>query len=398
LFVYLFANITLTLMQLPLDTNIAFIFKSHRINHTKNFFLIVSLFIEKKTCCLAKCASFKSGVQYESNYKKLLRFFGMEASEKFVEAISSLIVFTVLDFFYREKTCYFVLDRTNWKIGKFNINPLFIGIVLGSFYVPICWISLNKRGNSSLNERVVLVDKLIKLIKFFNFKHEMVLLGDREFVGDEWFEYLHSKHITFVMRLRINMYKNLVANQLKKNPKNILTYIQKQIKRRGYFRTEICINNQTFYYIGLPNTNLEDNSPFVCFISDKYNPQWVENAYKKRWNIEVFFKHVKTNGFNLEDMNLVQMEKIQLMVAVVSYTYVICIREGKLAEEKKVIPIKRSSKTGKTWKSESLFRLGLRKIEEKIPAKNSLVDYIMDILHFTFALYNIITNKLKYYA
>ncbi len=111
-----------------------------------------------------------------------------------------------------------------------------------------------------------------------------------------------------------------------------------------------------------------------------------------------FFKHIKMNGFNLEDMNLVQMENIQLMVAVVSYEYVMWIREGKLAEEEKVIPIKRSSKTGKTWKSESLFRLGLRKIEEKIPAKNSLVDYIMDILHFTFALYNIITNKLKYYA
>lgn len=367
-------------------------FRFQRIEKVKNFLLLVELFLQKQTCCLSKCASFSSDVQYQSNYKKLLRFFSMKNSEAFGEGISALILCTVVEFLKQENTFYFALDRTNWKIGKHNINPLFIGIIIGSFFVPLCWIPLDKKGNSNTEERIKLVDilmcKLIKLIKFKDYNRSFVIIGDREFVGEEWFDYLGKNGIHFVMRLRINMYQNLIANKLKKDPKKVLKYIEKQVNEKGFFVISIYINEKKYYYIALPNTQKgsQDSSPFCCFISDKKNAKWVQNTYQKRWKIEVFFKDCKTNGFHLEEMNLVQMGKVELMLGVVSFAYVLCMREGQIAEEIQAIPIKVDRKRGKKWKSESTFRLGLREMERLVSLKNNLVNHIIKLLAYIFQL------------
>ncbi|MGB1243730.1 MAG: transposase [Chitinophagales bacterium] len=51
--------------------------------------------------------------------------------------------------------------------------------------------------------------------------------------------------------------------------------------------------------------------------------QTIRKTYQQRWQIEVFFKHCKTNGFNLEDMNVTQTNKVMLMVAIVGCAYVL---------------------------------------------------------------------------
>ena len=53
------------------------------------------------------------------------------------------------------------MDRTNWKIGKKNINVLFIGMLLkNKTYIPLIYEPLgDKRGNSSQEERIKMLEK-----------------------------------------------------------------------------------------------------------------------------------------------------------------------------------------------------------------------------------------------
>ena len=106
---------------------------------------------------------------------------------------------------------HLVLDRTNWKIGKKNINILTLGILFKDCFIPLCWQQLNKRGNSNFSERKNLMDRFIKLWGQAGKRIKgMVLVADREFIGPDWFNYLSKNNLSFVFRLKENMYFELV--------------------------------------------------------------------------------------------------------------------------------------------------------------------------------------------
>ena len=75
--------------------------------------------------------------------------------------------------------------------------------------------------------------------------------------------------------------------------------------------------------------------------------------------IEHCFKQLKSNGFNLEAMNIGGKAKQNLMLAVMVFTYVLSVLEG-LKDYKKIALKKYAD--GTTSKAISVFRNGLDKI------------------------------------
>src|SRR5262247_4849121 len=90
------------------------------------------------------------------------------------------------------------LDRTNWKVGAVELNILMLSIVYRGVGVPVVWIVLPKAGNSDTGERITVMEIFLDL---FDAKNAACLLGDREFVGREWFRFLKRHRIKFQMRL-----------------------------------------------------------------------------------------------------------------------------------------------------------------------------------------------------
>lgn len=134
------------------------------------------------------------------------------------------------------------------------------------------------------------------------------------------------------------------------------------------------MQGEDYTYLVLPNTGKRKGTDeFVVLLSDKHDKEEISQAYRKRWGIEVFFLHCKTNGFNLEDLNLKDFGKVQLMMALVAVAYVLALVNGLINEEKKPIALKMSR--GKNWKSVSLFRLGFDNL------KNAVL-FLVDLLHF----------------
>lgn len=55
-----------------------------------------------------------------------------------------------------------IIDRTNWKFGKANINIFMLGVSYKNVAYPLMFKMLNKRGNSSCEERIDLIKKYIE--------------------------------------------------------------------------------------------------------------------------------------------------------------------------------------------------------------------------------------------
>jgi hypothetical protein len=77
------------------------------------------------------------------------------------------------------------------------------------------------------------------------------------------------------------------------------------------------------------------------------------------------FKHLKTNGFNLEDMSLTDLKKIRLMISLVVVAYVLAIREGIIQEKVQKVRIIKY-KNGDKLPAISIFRNGLQSISNQI--------------------------------
>jgi hypothetical protein len=58
------------------------------------------------------------------------------------------------------------------------------------------------------------------------------------------------------------------------------------------------------------------------------NASKAAQLYAKRWKIECLFRHLKTNGHNLEGLNFKDTKKNLLMMAIVTTAPILAIREG----------------------------------------------------------------------
>ncbi|MBK6930270.1 MAG: transposase [Saprospirales bacterium] len=106
----------------------------------------------------------------------------------------------------------------------------------------------------------------------------------------------------------------------------------------------------------------------MIFLTTLPNAQKAAHLYAKRWKIECLFRHLKTNGYNLEDLNLKELNKSLLMMAIVTTAYILAIREG--WKRRRRIPTQRYQ-DGSEAPEVSIFREGkngfnLNKIRAKL--------------------------------
>ena len=138
-----------------------------------------------RTVNLSHLASqFPGKALHASSYRRLQRFFQHVRLDGDVVA---QLIFRLPDL---RGPQLLALDRTNWKLGKTDINILVLAIVTRRFKVPLMWSFLSHRGNSSTRQRIDLIERYLRV---FGVSSIEALLADREFVGDGWMTYLIEK-------------------------------------------------------------------------------------------------------------------------------------------------------------------------------------------------------------
>ena len=70
------------------------------------------------------------------------------------------------------------------------------------------------------------------------------------------------------------------------------------------------------------NVKPDYKEPYVFFITNVQEASKAVECHTQRWKIECCFRHLKSNGFNVEAMNFKDDRKIELLMGVVVTAYV----------------------------------------------------------------------------
>ena len=365
-------------IQLPPVGKIKSYFPEHRQENVRKFLLLVQLVIMARTVCIYKLRSKvglvtgKKKLNSDSVYTKLVRFFRIGNVDAFCVGVFRLILQLLGDY----TGAYVAIDRTNWKIGTVNVNVLAIGLVLPNrVFIPFLWKNLEKKGNSSTAERKELLRRFLDAWGRGDAKG-LMLLGDREFVGRHWFEHIAFLLFGFTIRLRKDEYWKELSEAMGIGMDKVGKKIRQGLSKKGFFTHRITIEGVECHYTAFETKDRKGKTELLVLLTTEPVPEKAAGHYRKRWGIEVFFGHVKTNGFNLEDINLKQSERVHLMVAVVAVAYVVAIWNG--IEAEKVKPTKMKKYKTFTARAISLFRKGMDEFENIVHNIWDLSDFFLN--------------------
>ena len=187
-------------------------------------------------------------------------------------------------------------------------------------------------------------------MKVFSKEKIGIILGDREFIGDNWLNWLENKNISYVMRTKekgqyiSNSRGKLVkAKQLLHSlPSGKSINLGKRIlgkssKSHHYLSAHRCYKTGELLVV-VHSKNIE--SP--C------------ELYKYRWQIETMFKAFKSSGFNMEDTHITDPNRLETLFAIIAIAFAISYEIGDEYEKLHPQKIKKHG-----YKQRSTFRIGM---------------------------------------
>ncbi len=319
---------------------------------------IIRALLQVRTINLTQIASaFQTDAKEESCYRRICRFF---TNFSFDMSIIALIVTKVFPF---EGKWLLILDRTNWKWGKTLINILMLSIAYKGISIPLFWAALDLEGNSTTGERIAILKRVLER---FGVDKIEAFTADREFVGREWFDFLIEQKIPFIIRVKA-CFK---ADNLREEGKARIDTLCKGLGRKRILNRPITLWGLPLYVSIEKKKGAKQPMIVVSNVTFR-------NAiflYRRRWEIETMFGCLKTRGFRMEDTHIIDADKIERLLFVLTIAFCWAYRIGDIREEEDPIPIKTHGRGAK-----SLFRRGLDEIRQAI-FRNVLLEKFRELL------------------
>ena len=299
----------------------------------------------------------------DSHYKRLIRFFRVPTPNR--------LVICILQFVFRlfqSRITHLILDATTWRVGKKPIHLLTLCILYRDTAIPIYWLQLPKKGHSSEMERQQLMREALSYYRL----RGKILLADREYIGEKWLRQLHQDGIDFVIRLSEGCYR--LAISAAPGPAYSKLTRQAYHRKRGVIKGFI-LNGCAMSIVMLKNPKNDPNEPLLYFISSLTHKVNITEAYRRRWRIETCFKQLKTQGFNIEDLNFKDDGKIMLLIAIVVMAYVLSLQEAfKNGTLKQKV-----YRNGSSSIAVSFFRQGISRLRRHVQSLSMFISYLETI-------------------
>lgn len=241
------------------------------------------------------------------------------------------------------------IDRTNWKLGKTEINILMICVEWRGIGVPLIFTLLGKAGNSSSAERI---DLLGRLKAIFPDMKIAALTGDREFVGNVWMAWLERQKIPFVLRLKEN--QHVVRDGHETWP---IERIAQNLKRGEHTKLKGFCRLGSGGQASGPRVRLvimRLKTGELLALATNGRPGLALARYRARWKIETLFANLKTRGFDLEATHITDPDKLETLLVIMTIAAALAAKAGAAAHQIRPIPVKKHGR-----KAVSIFALGL---------------------------------------
>ena len=303
----------------------------------------------------------------DSQYKYLLKPFQRGDYEGLIKTCFRLLV---IHFYGGEGEIKLILDRTNWQLGSQNINILAIGLLdKTGIFIPLVWDDLGYKGNSDSQTRINLIDQLLRWWREMPIPEpQFEIMGDREFIGEKWLVALSQREIEYVIRLRGDLsFETWQDGKYQADIRMKIPEIHKYLIDNNESFIEVVLGGEAMAKVFIVKNESVQNEeavkePFIFFITNMEKVEIAAQDYRKRWKIEVCFKHLKSFGFFLEDFNMPHPHKTNILMAILTLAYAITVKEDPLIVD---LPDKDIQyKEGKPYPRKSTFRKGLSRMTQ----------------------------------
>jgi len=290
--------------------------------------------------------------------------------------ILQVIIEIIMGFFDCDTRLTLAMDRTTWKMDNgTDINLLVIGIVLpNGVFFPIYWMPLEDKqhGNSNCQERMAAMQEFLAFwaATFIG----GIFVGDREFIGLDWFNALLEMNLDFVIRIKHKDYRALIAEALGIRMDELDAIIAKALAQKGQFSIQFTYNGRKYLFIAKKNSvrNSDDDLYLLATLTSE---EEALDIYRTRWHIERSFFNLKSNSFDMESLNLHNTISRSLMIACLLLNYVLSIIRGKeMVDNGHRVKKKKRKKDDSEpeYASKSIFLFGL---EELVTETRNFIGY-----------------------
>lgn len=183
---------------------------------------------------------------------------------------------------------------------------------------------------------------------------------DREFLGENWLQWLDKKGIDYVLRIKKN---TLIGD--KNADQHGSTPGPKMQERQSIWGLPLYFSHKKI-------SKTKGGDLFV--VSNRFKGKEALELYRKRWGIELLFSHLKRRGFNLEDTHLKDKKKLERLMAVVSVSFLYSYGWG--------LHLRKTIKQNSFTRRQSDFRYGLNSILSMIWNPRGNTDSMNDFLEW----------------
>jgi hypothetical protein len=257
------------------------------------------------------------------------------------------------------------MDRTNWKFGSKHVNYLVVSIAWQGASIPIAWTCLDKQGgNSSTDERIAIMERVLTLIPAAKIDG---LLADREFIGQEWFQWLDQQDICCRLRVKSN---TAVLGSCGKDIKAAQLFWGTKLNQSVTWHSKRKVSG-VYLYIAARRT-----TKGLLIVVATRKPDTMVEDYYRRWGIETLFGCLKSRGFDLEATHMTELDRMDKLMGILALAFAWCLIAGHWHYgEAECLPL------NKHWRpAKALFRLGLdmlRRVLLNEESKNDPVSFLM---------------------
>jgi hypothetical protein len=328
----------------------------------KNTLLIVALLLEEKTCNLWKLKGSvgkllgNTATDPDSHYQRIKRWLwsGEKQNGFFVEMLRASVSLL------KGKVSLLLLDGSSWKWAGRTYHFLTLSVLYRGVSIPIFWLELGRLGISSQWHR----KKLLRMALLLFDLSGKVLLADREYIGSEWFKELSRAGIDFAIRLREKNYQQEITLQ----GRSIEKLENKARARIGRVVWQAFELEGFTYYFVLKSIKTRTGKVEFLRIITTLAPARAVKYYSYRYRIESMFRHLKSNGFELESLHVEKAYKVKMMMAALVLAYSLAVVYGLKKFKRKVLIKKHGSP------AMSVFRWGLDKWQNHLQTLRHFLD------------------------
>ncbi|GAB5520985.1 MAG: hypothetical protein RhofKO_43220 [Rhodothermales bacterium] len=174
--------------------------------------------------------------------------------------------------------------------------------------MPLLWRVLGKAGNSNTDERIDLIDALLKLVP----REQIALLvADREFIGKHWLTYLEEQQIPYLVRIRANA---LIGSAERARAASAV-FASLGVGKKQVLKRKRRVYGQRVFVVGL---RLQSD---LLIVATNLSAKRALAHYGRRWEIETLFAVLKSRGFDLEATHVRCDERLERLFGVVALAF-----------------------------------------------------------------------------